>query len=394
MAKARKAKPSKVTSRWGDHDHKVFLLQGGGALGAYQAGVYEGLVEAGDAPDWVAGVSIGAINAALIAGNPPQRRVERLREFWDCVSALGRSSRRRGWTRCGPCSTERRRSAMAFGIPGFFAPRFPPPFSRRTALGALSFYDTDPLHATLEELVDFDLINEQQVRLSLGAVNVRTGNSVYFDNHKMQHRPRARDGQRRAAAGLPAGADRRRATTGTAASSPIRRCGTCSTKRRHQRADRAGRPVQRAAASCRRISTRCRSARRTSSIRARRASTPTSCRSSKTLQRVAAPRARRSCRRPARRSRRASGWSAASTRGDHARASDQPPLHATRRSSKDYEFSRATVNDAVAAPACDDVRRTLCSTSRLASSATSAHEWRAGCVDLTRLVALPRRRTT
>jgi NTE family protein len=78
MANARKTKPSKATSRWGNHDHKVFILQAGGALGAYQAGAYAGLAETGEAPDWIAGVSIGAINATLIAGNPPERRVARL----------------------------------------------------------------------------------------------------------------------------------------------------------------------------------------------------------------------------------------------------------------------------------------------------------------------------
>ena len=68
------------------YDHEILLLQGGGALGAYQAGVYEGLVEEGIAPTWVVGISIGAINAALIVGNPPERRVERLREFWRRIS--------------------------------------------------------------------------------------------------------------------------------------------------------------------------------------------------------------------------------------------------------------------------------------------------------------------
>ena len=87
MVNARKGKSSKVHSRWGNHDHKVFLLQGGGALGAYQAGVYAALEESVEAPDWIAGVSIGAINAALIAGNPPERRVARLRAFWEGVSS-------------------------------------------------------------------------------------------------------------------------------------------------------------------------------------------------------------------------------------------------------------------------------------------------------------------
>src|SRR6266702_5060393 len=87
MTKAHPVAPSLATSSWGKFDHTVMVLQGGGALGAYQAGIYTGLAEAGVAPDWIAGVSIDAINAALIAGNPSERRVERLREFWERVSA-------------------------------------------------------------------------------------------------------------------------------------------------------------------------------------------------------------------------------------------------------------------------------------------------------------------
>jgi NTE family protein len=186
-----KTKHSKDLSRWSNHDHSVFILQGGGALGAYQAGVYAGLEESGEAPDWIAGVSIGAINAALVAGNPPERRVARLREFWECISSQSPfilpsllDSMRPMFNRASAVS------AMAFGVPGFFVPRFPPPFMAADgSIGALSFYDTGPLKATLEQLADFDLINQKQVRLSLGAVNVRTGVSVYFDNTKMEIRP-------------------------------------------------------------------------------------------------------------------------------------------------------------------------------------------------------------
>jgi len=174
-----------VTAKWGKHDHTVLVLQGGGALGAYQAGVYEGLAECGAAPDWVAGVSIGAINAALIAGNPPERRVARLREFWDRVSAR--------LPFVPPASMDLMRplfdqvsstAAFVFGVPGFFSPRMVPPFfALDGSIGALSFYDTAPLKATLEELVDFALINRAGgVRLSLGAVDLRSGNSVYFDS--------------------------------------------------------------------------------------------------------------------------------------------------------------------------------------------------------------------
>jgi NTE family protein len=144
------------------------VLLGGGGLGAYQAGVHAGLAEAGVAPDWIAGVSIGAINATLIAGNLPERRVGRLREFWERVFNFMSAA-----------------SSVAFGVPGFFTLRIPSPFtSIEGNFETLSLYDTRPLRATLEELVDFELINRKTVRLSLGSVNVRSGNS--FDNGKTQ----------------------------------------------------------------------------------------------------------------------------------------------------------------------------------------------------------------
>jgi len=164
----------------------VLVLQGGGALGAYQAGAYEALAEAGLAPDWVAGISIGAINAAIIAGNPPERRVERLRRFWQRTSlwlmgepyAAGRDAR----VAFNQASAA---IAVAWGVPGLFAPRFlspllEPPGTRE----ALSFYDTRPLANSLAELVDFDVVNAGPVRLSVGAVNVRTGNFAYFDTER------------------------------------------------------------------------------------------------------------------------------------------------------------------------------------------------------------------
>lgn len=166
------------------HDHRVLVLQGGGALGAYQAGVYEGLAAAGFAPDWIAGVSIGAINAALIAGNPPERRIERLREFWNRVSGRSTVVLPAGMDFARPFMNQMSAvSAAVFGIQGFYQPRtIPPHFAPAGSPGALSYYDTEPLRATLEELVDFDCINRGDVRLSLGAVNVRSGESVYFDN--------------------------------------------------------------------------------------------------------------------------------------------------------------------------------------------------------------------
>jgi NTE family protein len=179
-----KRKPRKSDSRRRRHQNTVLVLQGGGALGAYQAGAYEGLAEAGILPDWVAGVSIGSINAALIAGNPPERRVERLRAFWDQLSSWSPFVLPAALDSMRP-TLNRMSSATAamFGVPGFFSPRVPPPFlSGDGSPGALSFYDTTPLLDTLESLVDFDLINRRAVRLSLGAANVKTANSVYFDN--------------------------------------------------------------------------------------------------------------------------------------------------------------------------------------------------------------------
>jgi NTE family protein len=167
------------------HD-RVLVLQGGGALGSYQAGVFEALDASGLRPGWVAGISIGAINAALIAGNPPELRVERLREFWDQASSAVPASRAASGEEMRAIWNEMSAGWIAaFGVPGFFAPRMPPAFLYPPgAPQALSLYDTAPLKATLERLVDFDRINSKETRLSVGAVNVRTGNFAYFDNTK------------------------------------------------------------------------------------------------------------------------------------------------------------------------------------------------------------------
>ena len=167
------------------YDHEILLLQGGGALGAYQAGVYEGLVEAGIEPSWVVGISIGAINAALIVGNPPERRVERLREFWRRISVNVGPPLPAWLDSLRPAVNHMAAmSAATIGVAGFYRPRMPPAsFAADGTEAALSVYDTTPLKATLEELVDFDLINRGQVRLSLGAVNVCKGTSIYFDTN-------------------------------------------------------------------------------------------------------------------------------------------------------------------------------------------------------------------
>ena len=168
---------------------KALVLQGGGALGAYQAGVYSALSHTSLQPHWIAGVSIGAINAALIAGNAPEHRVDKLREFWHLVSS-GTSQRLPTWF--GDRATQNQVSAaMAslVGIPGFFEPRYSPSLLMGGAAPLLSYYDTSPLKSTLERLVDFDRINACEARFSVGAVNVRTGNSVYFDNTRQRIGP-------------------------------------------------------------------------------------------------------------------------------------------------------------------------------------------------------------
>jgi NTE family protein len=172
------------------YDKKVGLvLQGGGALGSYQAGVYEALATSQYQPGWVAGISIGAINAAIIAGNAPDNRVERLRAFWEEITAPTSL-----WPAVpdGPLAAwQQSASALTsvlFGQPGFFAPRAPQDWLSPERL--LSYYDTAALRATLERLVDFDRINDgRDMRLSVGAVNVRTGHFAYFDSQKITIRP-------------------------------------------------------------------------------------------------------------------------------------------------------------------------------------------------------------
>ncbi len=167
----------------------TLVLQGGGALGSYQAGVYQALAEADLHPDWVAGISIGAINSAIIAGNPPDRRVDRLREFWETVSTspLGiphsKSLEAKDDLGHQLINQARAMSILFFGAPNFFIPRLPPawlwPAGR---VDKASYYDNTPLRGTLERLVDFDRINDGGMRFSVGAVDIRSGNFTYFDS--------------------------------------------------------------------------------------------------------------------------------------------------------------------------------------------------------------------
>jgi NTE family protein len=162
----------------------ALVLQGGGALGAYHGGVYQALHEAGLEPDWIAGVSIGGFNGAIIAGNPPERRLQRLRQFWDTITA-------RPTSLFVPPGDDPRRLAnmwssmltMTLGQPGLFTPTVPNPWlSLRGSATATSFYDNAPLRQTLRDLVDFDYLNNNGTRYACGSVHIRSGNFAYFDS--------------------------------------------------------------------------------------------------------------------------------------------------------------------------------------------------------------------
>jgi NTE family protein len=183
------------------YDEIALVLQGGGALGSYQAGVYEGLTLAGVHPHWIAGVSIGALNTAIMAGNAPENRVQALRGFWNSIChpldwfgglgawlppGLDLYHLSRKWASMWAAGR-----ALTEGQPGFFAPRFPLPIAGlgKKNADAVSYYDTAALKATLLQFADFDRINDGDIRVSVGAVNVGTGNLVCFDNTKMRLDP-------------------------------------------------------------------------------------------------------------------------------------------------------------------------------------------------------------
>lgn len=162
----------------------VLVLQGGGALGAYHLGVCEELATMRVNPDWVAGISIGAINAALIAGNPPEQRIAAMARFWERVSSglnpgymIPDGAARDLWSEGAALWI------AATGVPGFFAPRFPPArLQPAGTVGAVSHYDTEPLRRTLDEMVDWNLLNDGPIRISVGAVSVTTGRMHFFDS--------------------------------------------------------------------------------------------------------------------------------------------------------------------------------------------------------------------
>lgn len=165
-------------------EHVALLLQGGGALGSFQAGAYEQLVHHGIDIDWVAGISIGAINAAIIAGNEPHERIDKLNLFWEKISSclpdisfFFDNHDFRELMHLGAAT-----AVSLFGVPGFFSPQYLPPIlAPKGSPSATSLYDTTPLVQTLNELVNWDLLNDGPVRFSVGTVDIESGNFIYFD---------------------------------------------------------------------------------------------------------------------------------------------------------------------------------------------------------------------
>ncbi len=222
------------------YDVIALVLQGGGALGAYQAGIYEGLHEAGIRPTWLAGISIGALNAAIIAGPPESQRVARLREFWETICAVARRmARRRRPGRVLPFAFDLRsatmppqqcahslRSARLLQAP--LSPTLPVAVLRRRRHQLLR-HDATARHP--ERLVDFDLLNSGDVRVSVAAVNVRSGNLVYFDTAERRLRPEHFMASGALPPGFPA-VGSTASITGMAASSRTRRSrGSCRASR-------------------------------------------------------------------------------------------------------------------------------------------------------------------
>jgi NTE family protein len=175
----------------------ALVLQGGGALGAYQAGVYQAIHEAKIEVHWICGTSIGGINGALIAGNLPERRIERLRDFWETVTKPPVRLPNFSWFADAPWNENGDArlwtnkisafSTMINGAPGFFSPRPFPPINSPAARPELaSYYDITPLQETLDRLVDFDLINANAMRFTALATNVRTGAPASFDNREQK----------------------------------------------------------------------------------------------------------------------------------------------------------------------------------------------------------------
>jgi NTE family protein len=192
MTKPTNLTPLEAVNRIrGDHNGQVVVvLQGGGALGAYQGGVYQALHEAGIEPDWIIGTSIGAINAAIITGNRPEDRLSRLQEFWHRVERADFWGAFPAWAGVGDALASW--MTLTSGISGFFEPHTRAFLGAHVQLGPdhAGYYSTEPLRTTLEELVDFSLLNQQRPRLTVGAAHVRTGMMHYFDSREMELTPR------------------------------------------------------------------------------------------------------------------------------------------------------------------------------------------------------------
>jgi NTE family protein len=226
-AKSRKSAASNAGGHALLPGQVVLVFQGGGALGAYQVGVYEALHEAGIEPDWVIGTSIGAINGAIIAGNRVEDRLERLTRFWDEVRT-DLPAANPWWPGAG--SAMANLGAFTNGVPGFFKPNPQAMWGLHAPLGVerASFYDTAALRTTLLGLVDFERLKTKQVGLSLGAVGVAHGEMRYFDSRDtdlgLEH---VMASGALPPAFQPCGSTASR--TGTAGSTPTRRSTRCST---------------------------------------------------------------------------------------------------------------------------------------------------------------------
>lgn len=179
--------PSKFKRRGIEKPQVIYVFQGGGALGSYQVGAYEALSEHGYAPDMIVGISIGAINAAIIAGNKPENRLEKLGQFWDKITtripfpAINQFGmiKMHHWLSA--------QSSLMLGQRGFFKPRpINPAFISNSTPDKISYYDTTPLRNTLLELVDFEYLNRKHVRLCVGAVNLKSGKFKFFDNFEQE----------------------------------------------------------------------------------------------------------------------------------------------------------------------------------------------------------------
>ncbi len=183
-SKSVSAKATRAAKNIGLPGQVVLVLQGGGALGAYQVGVYEAMHDAGIDPDWVIGTSIGAINAALIAGNARNDRVERLNSFWSHVETPASVAGPLDWLGMG--NVVGNMTTVMRGIPAFFEPNLASLRGSRASVGVenAAYYSTDPLRRTLGALVDFDLLSAGPTRLTVGAVNASTGAMRYFDSRK------------------------------------------------------------------------------------------------------------------------------------------------------------------------------------------------------------------